>query len=180
MIKSGREVKTVNIQSNGNLSSTTGATINLSYNCIQGTAYNSRIGSKIQPVKLVLDTHVIATATSGTVRFVLVSDLQNNGTNVSTGDILDTTQYLSPYNGQDQIEGGRFKILFDFVMDSNVNGQQAVSAHHVHTGKMPFIEYNGTTAAAASNGKGCMVLLAIGSTATVTYDFTWRLDYTDA
>lgn len=162
-----------------NVVSTAGAVINLSNNIIQGDNYNNRSGNTIRLYHQKLIIESSAVINSSTNRYILVRDMENNGVTPAVTDILDAASYIAGYSSLETVQQNRFTILKDWVTNNNINGEQRTSLVYA-TSQPSNVYYNGTTAVAASNGKGAVFLLVIGSGSTALYDFSWQGFYTDS
>lgn len=174
-----RAEKKVGVTGNTTVGITTaGTVINLSNNIVQGDDFFQRTGDKIFIQKVLLKMRGVALVGSQTIRFIFLSDRFNQGTTPAVGDILQAANFIATYNQLTVVQQKRFVIHGDWSLDCNFAGEAIKSITKTY-GEMGSIFYNGSTAVAASNGKGSQFLLVIGSAATGTYDFNWEGTFTD-
>lgn len=149
----------------------------------QGTDYTERVGNSIKMQKIIVRWRVFknGSATSSMVRVILFRDLDGYGTAPTTADVLQTVGgATAPLTPVDFLNRKRFAIIHDEMVDINSTGDSSYSQtwsapHEGH------ILYLGTTAAAASNGKGSVYMLAVSdeATNTPTIAFSSRIVFTD-
>jgi hypothetical protein len=152
----------------------------------QGLTSTDRVGDsiKLQHIEVRGTVIINAAATNTTVRVLVFRDLDGYGTAPTGADVLEnvggTVAPNSPYkfNKRD-----RFSILFDemFQLQSVLAQGQSSAAWYYSSEHAGHVKYLGTTAAAASNGKGSVYVLAISEEPTNTpqFDFYSRLLFTD-
>jgi hypothetical protein len=172
------ETKVLETNSSANVdSSGTVATIST---IAQGLDYTNRVGDSIKMQRIEVRARtVIGAGTKTFIRVMLVRDLDGYGTAPTVANILQSADVLAPEN---YLNKDRFSILYDeFEALNSVSVTNSVTTFAMpHEG---HIKYLGTTAAAASNGKGSLYLLLISNesaganTPTVTY-YT-RIYFTD-
>jgi hypothetical protein len=161
---------------------TTGAPICVS-EIAQGLDFNNRVGDsiKLQHLECRLRLYQNTGATETTMRAVCFRDLDGYGTAVTSADLFETVGVVSaPLSPFKWLNRERFAILYDELICFNSTGQQTEEivfslAHGGH------VKYLGTTAAAASDGKGSIywVLLSDEATNTPSYAFYSRIMFTD-
>lgn len=161
------------------LPSTTGTVTQLTNFIVQGDNFNQRAGDKITCADHRLKVNATAIVNSTSIRFIILQDMQNNGTTPAVTEVLDTADYLAGYNQLLVLQQRRFKILHDATVDVNIAGEALKTREYVLP-KSGVTWYNGATAVAASNGKGALFMLIIASAAAGTGDYTWTYRYYDA
>jgi hypothetical protein len=149
----------------------------------QGTDYTNRVGDsiKIQRIQCRLRLYQNTGATETTFRAVCFRDLDGYGTLPTTAQVFQTvgtvSAPLSPYNW---LNKDRFSILYDELIALNSTGQQSeeIVFDLPHAG---HVKYLGTTAAAASDGKGSIywAFLSDEGTNTPTAALYSRILFTD-
>jgi hypothetical protein len=152
--------------------------INLTNNVAQGDNFADRTGDKITLVHTLMKTRFTAVGLSQTARFILFSDRFNQGTTPAITDVLQNNNFLAGYNQPIVVQQRRMVIHRDWTIDCNIAGE-AIKSHSFTLGRTGDVYYNGTTAVAASNGRGAMFLLVIGSLSTGLYDLMIESQYTD-
>lgn len=173
------ETKVYSTQAITQTVSNTGVVSNISNGIIEGDDIANRSGTRITVRKLRLYYRCFAVGASQTFRFILFRDLFNQGTTPGVVDLLPAVTWYSQYSDIHQIQQKRFHIIDDWIADSNLTGNLIRSREKNITLQAPIF-YNGTTGVAASNGKGAMFLLVIGSSSTGTFDWSVQLDYNDS
>jgi hypothetical protein len=171
------------VQTSTNIN-TTGGAIVIS-EIAQGLTSQTRVGDslKIQHIEVRGRVNVNPAAANSLLRVLVLRDLDGAGTPPATSDVLELTGAvsapLSPYKFRNL---QRFSILYDevFHMQGTVQGTAGIpfvfsSAHAGH------ILYLGTSAAAASDGKGTLYVLAVSDEATNTPSLAFysRILFTD-
>ncbi len=161
---------------------TTGTIYSLS-TVAQGTDYNTRVGDSIKMQRITVRYRLFknSSATASMCRVILFRDLDGYGTAPTTADVLQTVgSATAPLTPPDFLNRKRFAIIRDELVDLNSTGDSSYSgvwdlAHEGH------VLYLGTTAAAASNGKGSVYMLALSdeATNTPTIAFSARIVFTD-
>jgi len=136
----------------------------------QGLDYlNNRVGDsiKLQRLEFRFRIAMAATAVQTQGRVIYFRDLDGYGTTPTVGDVLQTVSVLSP---KDYLNQDRFSILYDelFALSANGDSTEVGVVDMVHEG---HIKYLGTTAAAASNGKGSLYYLIISNETGATVPF---------
>jgi len=145
----------------------------------QGLDYTNRVGDsiKIQYMEFKFRWTIGASATNSFVRVMVVRDLDGYGSTPALTDILATANVLSPIN---YLHKDRFSVLFDEVeVLTSANNTSSVGAYLTpHAG---HIKYLGTSSSTASNGKGSVYMVFLGSEATNVprVDFYSRIAFTD-
>lgn len=157
---------------------TTGVVLTITTNIAQGDNFDNRTGDKITIQGLHVKTRATALLASQSMRFILFVDRFNQGTLPGVTEVLQNNVFFAGYNQLTVWQQRRFLILKDWMFDCNIAGEAIKSLTFDHGGTGD-VYYNGTTAVAASNGKGSIFLLIIGSAATGTYDYTVTTRYTD-
>jgi hypothetical protein len=161
---------------------TTGSVIPVSQ-IAQGLDFTNRVGDsiKLQNVQFNFRIYKNAAATSSIVRIILFRDNDCQGATPTTGDVLQNVGAASaPLNPRDFLNRKRFAILYDRLATVNNTGDSSftVSYETPHEGHILFL---GTTASAASQGKGSMFVLVVSDEAvnTPSIAFFTRLVFTD-
>jgi hypothetical protein len=156
----------------------TGTMIGLSVNVAQGDNFDNRTGDKITYTHTLVKTRFTAVTTSQSARFILFSDRFNQGTTPAITDLLQTNNFIAGYNQLTVMQQKRMVIHRDWTVDCNIAGE-AIKSTTFTLGRTGSIYYNGTTAVAASNGRGALFLLVIGSASTGLYDLMVESKYVD-
>lgn len=147
----------------------------------QGLDYaQNRIGDsiKLQRIEMRFRITMTAVATRTQGRVIVFRDLDGYGTAPAVTDVLETADVLSPTK---YLNTARFSILYDELFALSQNGDSC----EVGVISMPHeghIKYLGTTAAAASNGKGSLYFLIISNETTTSIPFfahNERIYFTD-
>lgn len=154
-------------------------------NCIsqfaQGLDYNNRVGDSIKLQRISFSAR-FSTGTTGTktfIRTMLVRDLDGYGTLPTVANVLQQVDVLSEKN---YLNTERFSVLYDELeaINSVSTPNTVVRVIMPHEG---HIKYLGTTAAAASNGKGSLYILTISNetagTNAPTCEIRTRIYFTD-
>jgi len=149
----------------------------------QGTDYTQRVGDSIRMQHIQVRWRVFknTSATQSMCRVILFRDLDGYGTAPATGDVMQFAGVATaPLSPPDWLNRKRFAIIRDDLVTLNNTGESSVCG----TWQVPHnghILYLGTTAAAASNGKGSVYMLVISdeSTNTPTIAFSSRIAFTD-
>ena len=149
----------------------------------QGTDYIQRIGNSIKMQRIEVRCRLFqhASATQTVVRCSLVRDLDGAGTIPTTADIYESVGAVSaPLTQFDFLNRKRFSVLYDelITLDIGQGTTQAFTLDMPHEG---HVLYLGSTAAAASDGKGSLYLcfLSDEATNTPTFAFSTRIVFTD-
>lgn len=171
------------VQTSTNIS-TTGGVFAIS-EIAQGLTSQTRVGDslKIQHIDVRGRVNVNPTAANSLIRVLVFRDLDGYGTPPATSDVLQVTAAVSaPLSPLNFRNSQRFSVLYDelFHMQGTVQGVAGMpfvysSAHSGH------ILYLGTTAAAASDGKGSLYIMAVSDEATTTPSLAFysRILFTD-
>lgn len=173
------EPKVFSTQSANTVIASTGIVTSMTNGIVIGDDISNRSGTKITVVQQTLRFNFQASVTTQSARVILFSDRFNTGTTPSVTDILPTTGYLSHYSDVREMQQKRYEILWDRVIDCSLTGETTKTRKFHSTKKIP-VYYNGNTAVAASNGKGAIFLLVIGSASTGDFDFDWQAVYNDS
>jgi len=145
----------------------------------QGLTSTTRVGDSIrlQSFEFRGTAKAVSSSAPDTIRFIILRDLDGYGTAPGVTDVLEAANAWSPYKFN---KLQRFQILFDELATVDLVTKESVlvvykSAINSH------IKYLGTTAAAASDGKGTIYLLTISNNASNQPVFTGvsRMTYTD-
>lgn len=151
----------------------------------QGLDVSNRVGDsiKLQHITVRGRVNVSTAASNSLVRIMVIRDLDGYGTAPVSADILQdsatVSSCLSPIN---YLNRERFSVLYDELVELQgiVQGTAGMpfyfdSAHAGH------VLYLGTTATAASNGKGSLYVVALSDEATNTPSIAFysRVTYTD-
>lgn len=150
----------------------------------QGTDYiNNRVGNsiKLQRIEFRAGVYKDPAATATFARLIVFRDLDGYGTVPVPGDVLQTLgANTAPFSPKDYLNRNRFSILYDELLTVNSSGDSStvVDFEMNHEG---HILYLGTTATAASNGKGSLYYLVCSNEPvnTPSYFFYSRIYYTD-
>lgn len=152
----------------------------------QGLTSTDRVGDsiKLQHIEVRGTVIINPLATNTTVRVIIFRDLDGYGTAPTCTDLLEnvggTVAPNSPYKFNKR---QRFSILFDemFQLQSILAQGTSSDAWYFNTAHAGHVLYLGSTAAAASNGKGSVYVAAISEEATNTpqFDFYSRVLFTD-
>ncbi len=146
----------------------------------QGLDYTNRIGDSIKLQRLEFRYRVSMTSTAARTfgRVILLRDLDGYGTAPGVTDVLETASVLAPKR---YLNSERFSILYDELLALSQNGDSC-SVGVVDMTHEGHVKYLGTTAAAASDGKGSIYCLIISNETTTTIpSFTYdsRIYFTD-
>jgi len=176
------ESKIIDISASNTSIPATGTVVCLSQ-VVQGLDYNNRVGDSLRLQRLTFRARLFenGSATNSVVRVLIFRDLDGYGTAPTTGTVLDSlggnNNPLSHYNW---LNSDRFSILFDEMLTLDTAGTPSYpvyfdSSHQGH------VKYLGTSAAAASNGKGSVYLLFCSdeATNTPTIAYSSRIVFTD-
>jgi hypothetical protein len=162
---------------------TTAGSLNSISSIVQGLDFTNRIGDSIKLQRIEVRGRIYrnSSATTSLVRVLCVRDLDGYGTAPNPGDIMESVGAVdAPLSPYDYLNRKRFSVLYDdFMSVDNTGDSSKVFAFDVpHEG---HILYLGTTAAAASNGKGSLYMLFFSDegTNTPTYAFYSRVYFTD-
>lgn len=147
----------------------------------QGLDYaQNRIGDsiKLQRIEARYRIAMATTATKTFGRVIYFRDLDGYGTAPSVTDVLETADVLSPYKF---LNSERFSILYDelLCLSSTGDASEVATINMNHEG---HIKYLGTTATAASNGKGSLYFLILSNetgTNVPTFAHNERIYFTD-
>jgi len=156
-----------------------GTVANITNAIIEGDDIGNRAGTKIHLKRVKLYFRCFSVTNSQTFRFILFRDLFNQGTTPAVVDLLPTGTWTSQYSDIHQIQQKRFHIIEDWMVDCNLTGNN-IRSHVKDIALTSNVYFNGTTAVAASNGRGAMFLLIIGSSATGTFDFNVQVMFNDS
>ena len=149
----------------------------------QGTDYTQRIGNSIKMQRIEVRCRIFQnpTATQTVVRCSLVRDLDGAGTIPTTSDIFENVGGISaPLTQFDFLNRKRFSVLYDELITLDV-GQGTTQCFTLDLPHEGHVLYLGSTAAAASDGKGSLYLcfLSDEATNTPTCAFSTRIVFTD-
>ncbi len=149
----------------------------------QGTNYTERIGNSIKMQHIEVRGRIFknATATSSVMRVLLVRDLDGYGTVPNVTDIMESVgSSAAPLTQYDFLNRKRFSFLFDELLTLNNTGDSS-AVFEIQLPHEGHILYLGSTATAASDGKGSLYMLFISDevTNTPTYTFSSRIVFTD-
>lgn len=159
--------------------STTGTVINISNNVVEGDDIFDRSGTKITVTESMIRYRAIAVASSQTTRFILFRDVMNQGTTPTVSDVLPNVSVIGNFSDTRYYQQKRFHIINDWIVDVNINGE-AIKTQTFINKNVGAVLYNGPTNVAASNGKGAIFLLVIGSAATGFYEYNSTLLFNDS
>ncbi len=125
---------------------------------VRACAFEARVDMRLDPAKALADT----------VRFVLFSDLENQGANPAVTDVLTAADPQSTFNA-DNLK--RFLVFEDiYVSLDTYAGQRKVLSI-----KLPIdqhLRYRGATGAIASAAEGNLFYLVLSSSAVASTSFT--------
>lgn len=176
------ETKVLDTIKTSTVVNTTGSIICVS-EIAQGLDFNNRVGDsiKIQHIECRVRLYQNTGATETTMRAVCFRDLDGYGTAVATSDFFETVGVVSaPLSPYKWLNRDRFSILYDELVTFNSTGNQVeeIVLSMPHAG---HVKYLGTTAAAASDGKGSIywVFLSDEATNTPSYALYSRITFTD-
>ncbi len=177
------EEKVLEVDYTSTTFTTAGTVISLS-TVAQGTDYNQRVGNSIKIQSIDLRYRIFMNTTSGNtvVRVILFRDLDGYGTaptpSILMANGIGTT--TAPLAEKNFLNRKRFSILYDYIDTLSPQGERGY-ATHVHIPHEGHILYLGSTAAAASNGKGSLYLLVLSdeSTNSPSLAFQSRVVFTD-
>lgn len=151
---------------------------------VQGLDFNNRIGDSIKMQNIQFRYRVFRGigATTSVVRIMLVRDLDCQGATPTVGSIIEngtlgTAQ--APTSPIRFLNRKRFAVLYDnltVVTTTDIGFSDTISM--AHEGHILFL---GTTAAAASQGKGSLFVLVVSDEAanTPSIAFQTRIVFTD-
>jgi len=177
------EEKVIEVDYASNTFDTSGDLVSIS-TVVQGLDYNQRVGNSIKLQEIEINARIFMNTTSGNTvyRFLVVRDLDGYGTTPAVSDILanGVGSATAPLAIKDFLNRKRFSILFDEMGTLSPQGERGVyiTVKMEHAG---HILYLGSTAAAASNGKGSLYILVL-SDETVNMPslaFQSRVTFTD-
>lgn len=177
----------------------TGGTVGTSLNLIpQGTEENRRIGrvAFIKKIALrysvTLPTSTVATATSDTLRFLVVLDRQANGAAATWGDIIKVSGGAANVIGYNNLANKmRFKILMDKVINirasgfagngtANDSGQTMITKSWYKRFKKPMrIEFSLTTGAITEVRSNNIFLAQVAKEGLIFLETFTRIRFTD-
>lgn len=149
----------------------------------QGTDYDERIGNSIKMQHIEVRGRIFknTSATTSVMRVLLVRDLDGYGTIPTVANILeDITIGSPPLTQHNFLNRKRFSYLFDELLTLNNTGDSS-AVFEIYMPHEGHIQYLGSTAAAASDGKGSLYMLFISdeATNTPTFSFSSRIVFTD-
>lgn len=173
------EPKVYSTQAANTTIASTGTVINLSNGIVEGDDISNRSGTTITILKQTLRFNFQAAVTTQSARVVLFRDLMNVGTTPSISEVLPTSGYLSHYSDVRMLQQKRYDILWDTIIDCSLTGETTKTKKSV-VRRPCRVMYNGSTGVAASNGKGAVFLLVIGSASTGDFDYDWQAVYNDS
>lgn len=172
--------------------STFGASHSFIPNIAQGTGESERIGRQITIKTLQLrciyrnDVTNTNTQTAAGIRILCILDKQANGTEIGPSDVLETTEYLSYLN---LVNRHRFTVLMDkyFQLNSMGGAYDGVTSKFVeHEGVFSWykktnipIEYSAMTGGTTERRSNNIVMIAIGNSTHVAYQFKFRVRFVD-
>lgn len=173
------EKKVFSTQAANTTIASTGTVINLTNGIVEGDDLNMRSGTTITVTKQILRFNFQAAVTTQSARVILFRDMMNTGTTPTIAEVIPTSGYLSHYSDVRQWQQSRYEILWDTIFDCSLTGNTTTTKSKV-VNRQCRVMYNGTTAVAASNGKGSIFLLVIGSASTGDFDYDWQAVYNDS
>jgi len=149
----------------------------------QGSNYTDRVGNSIKLQHIEVRGRIFknALASFSVMRVLLVRDLDGYGTVPNVSDIMGTVgSTVAPLTQYDFLNRKRFSYLYDELLTLSSTGDSS-AVFEIQIPHEGHILYLGTTAAAASDGKGSLYLLFISdeATNTPTFAFSSRIMFTD-
>jgi hypothetical protein len=177
------ETKFLDVVTNAANINTTGGTYCISQ-LAQGLTSTTRVGDSLRIQTLQMRGRVVAngSATSTCFRILMFRDLDGYGTLPTIADVLEYNAVVdsprSPYKYRNL---QRFSILFDELVEIQSTTGTSSVPFMFETNHQGHVLYLGTTAAAASNGKGSVYVGFVSdeTTNTPTVSFTTRMTFTD-
>lgn len=177
------ETKFLDVVTNAASINTTGGTYCVSQ-LAQGLTSTTRVGDSLRIQHLELRGRVVAngSATSSCFRVLMFRDLDGYGTLPTMADVLEYNAVVdaprSPYK-YNKLQ--RFSILFDELIEIQTSTGVSSVPFTFSTAHQGHVLYLGTSAAAASNGKGSVYMGFVSdeATNTPTVSFTSRMTFTD-
>jgi len=168
-----------------NVTTSTTGVMNPVSELAQGLTSATRVGDSIRIQHIEVCGRILANPDAGStcVRVMVVRDLDGYGTAPTPADVLEsTTSAVAPFAPKKFNKRERFSVLFDelFTVQGTDNGISSAvfSYSSPHKG---HVLYLGTTAAAASDGKGSVYVVLISDEASNPAHVTYysRITYTD-
>lgn len=162
-------------------------TISSSISCLsqiaQGSNYTDRVGDSIRLQSLEFRARLFqnTSATQTVARIIIFRDLDGTATAPTKADVLDafgtSADVCAQYNW---LNRDRFSILYDEFQSFSSTGT-TTDTMYFRTTHEGHVKYLGTTATAASNGKGSIYVMFISDEATNVPTVTWnsRVSFTD-
>lgn len=150
----------------------------------QGLNYTTnRVGNsiKLQNIVIRYKWQISSLGVKTAIRTIVFRDLDGYGTAPVTGDVLEAVgTTLGVLNPKDFLNSDRFSILYDDLDCFSITNDQMIT-RELHIPHEGHVKYLGTTAAAASNGKGSVYIMVLSdeSTNTPTFAFHARVFFTD-
>lgn len=132
----------------------------------QGLTSTTRVGDSIRIQHLEIRGSVLVNSADATcnVRVMVVRDLDGYGTAPTPADVLETTQSVAaPFSPVRFSRRSRFSVLYDelFALQGASAGGTASQVFSYSSAHQGHVLYLGTTAQAASDGKGSVYVLAV-------------------
>jgi hypothetical protein len=177
------ETKFIDLVTNADNINTTGGAYCISQ-VAQGLTSTSRVGDSVRIQHLELRGRAVAniSAVSTSFRILVVRDLDGYGTAPTPADVLEYTGVVhAPRSPRKYNKLQRFSVLFDEVVELQTSTGVSSIPFVFETAHQGHVLYLGTTAAAASNGKGSVYVMFVSdeSTNTPTVSFVSRMTFTD-
>lgn len=177
------ETKINDVSSTSTNFDTTGNTLPLTQ-MAQGTNYTAnRIGNsiKLQNIEIRYRLFIGSSATRTVARVIVFRDLDGYGVAPTSNELLQVGgSVTTPLQPKAFLNAERFSILYDELFTMSVTGDSSF----VRDLRIPHeghVKYLGSSAAAASNGKGSVYILFVSdeSTNTPSYSYHTRVYFTD-
>jgi len=176
---SRQERKVASTQASGVGISSSGTIISLTTGIAEGNEVNTRTGTTLRVIQQHFRFIFRAITNDQSARFIIFRDMFNTGTTPTVTEVLPTTGILSHFSDVREVQQKRYQILLDRIVDVSLEGP-SIKTNVANIKKQGMVYYNGPTAVAASNGRGAIFLLVIGSLSTGTFDYDWQGVFTDS
>ncbi len=181
VIRSMAEKKCFITAATNQSSSATGTMWAVTQGIIQGDSVSTRDGTQIyvEHVSITFDVFMPTATVAAGVRMIGFHDTMNTGVLPAVTDVLHAATLISPYSTIQQITN-RFHVFADVTKNLTTGGVQQF-VYNMRRNLRIKTSYNGTTDAAASNGKNAIFFLIITDVGTnvPTYDFSIAVRYLD-
>jgi hypothetical protein len=162
---------------------TTGAVYCLSQTA-QGLTSTDRVGDSIKLQHIEIRGRIVCnpSAPQSLVRILILRDLDGYGTAPTYADVCEyNAQVSAPLSPRKFNKRDRFSVLYDDLVALQATTGDSSIPFAFSTAHGGHVLYLGTTAAAASDGKGSVYFMVVSdeSTNTPTVAFVSRILYTD-